>query len=250
MQQSQNNETYNPKIRTANIKNDRIQHKENMTRCKMTRILYLEDDEKLAKIVVEYMSRAYIMDHVYRVEDIEELLILNDYDVAILDRNIDGLDIGLNAIALINKYDTNVSIVVTSSYSTVDNKIEGLELGADDYLEKPYNIRELEARITVLLRRKLPSFIELNGIKFDMETQQIHYDDKLILLTQKENDILFYLLKKSNKLYTAQELIYAVYAHPDEILPNTITVTVGKIRKKLPVDIIKTIKTRGYIIEV
>jgi two-component system OmpR family response regulator len=86
-------------------------------------------------------------------------------------------------------------------------------------------------------------------MKFNMLHQQIHYQDKMILLSQKENDLLFHLLENANKLFTAQELIYALYRHPDDILPNTITVTIGKIRKKLPMDIIKTFKTRGYMVE-
>jgi two-component system OmpR family response regulator len=215
----------------------------------MKRILYLEDDERLAKIVVEYLSHFYNIDHVSLIGDLQISLQSTSYDLAILDRNIHGVDIGLSAIDSIHKKDNSISVLVTSSYSTVDDKIEGLTLGADDYLEKPFDVRELETRVSVLLRRKLPPFIELNGVRFDMKNRQIHYDGKMILLSQKENEILFYLLEHSNKLFTAQELIYALYAHPDEILPNTITVTIGKIRKKLPVEIIKTFKTRGYMIE-
>lgn len=219
-------------------------------RMTLKRIIYLEDDPKLAEIVVKYMRNFYSVDHVAKVEEIAPLLELHKYDVAILDRNIDGIDIGLKAIDILHKNDMNISVIVTSSYSTVDDKIEGLELGADDYLEKPYNIRELETRIAVLLRRKQPTTIEIEGVKFDMINRQITYESKLILLSQKENEILFYLLENKNNVFSAQELIYAIYSHPDEILPNTITVTVGKIRKKLPVEIIKTFKTRGYMIEI
>jgi two-component system OmpR family response regulator len=215
----------------------------------MKRILYLEDDYKLAEIVVAYLSCFYNIDHMSKLEDIKALLQEYHYDAAILDRNINGLDLGLKAIDVIHKYDEKVSIIVTSAYSTVDDKIEGLELGADDYLEKPFNVKELKTRLDALLRRKLPSIIELNGVKFDMKNRQINYDEKMILLSQKENEILFFLLENANKLFSAQELIYSIYTHPDEILPNTITVTIGKIRKKLPVEIIKTFKTRGYMIE-
>ncbi|QSZ40665.1 response regulator [Sulfurimonas aquatica] len=216
----------------------------------MRRILYLEDDPKLAQIVVEYLSRFYQVDHLSHLEDLNRRVEHFNYDVAIIDRNLHGEDIGLKAIEIIHKKDATTGVIVTSSYSSVDDKIDGLSLGADDYLEKPFNIRELEARIAVLLRRKLPTNIELNGMKFDTESRQIEYDGKVILLSQKENEILFYLLENANKVFSAQDLIYAIYSHPDDILPNTITVTVGKIRKKLPVEIIKTFKTRGYMIEV
>lgn len=215
----------------------------------MKRILYLEDDEKLAKLVMKYLSHYYFVDHVSTLNDIEPHLKQYHYDIVILDRNIHQVDIGLMAIQLIHAQSMDISIIITSAYSTVDDKIKGLSLGANDYLEKPFDVRELTARIDALLRRKLPERIIHNEIKFDMLHQQIYYEDKMILLSQKENDLLFYLLENANKLFTAQELIYALYMHPDDILPNTITVTIGKIRKKLPTEIIKTFKTRGYMIE-
>lgn len=151
----------------------------------MKRILYLEDDNKLAGIVVEYLSHFYNVKHISNLESIESLLTENHYDVAILDRNINGLDIGLTAIDLIHKYDEKTSIIITSSYSSVDDKIEGLELGADDYLEKPFNIRELQTRIAVLLRRRLPSTTNAEGIKPDNINHQIHDSKKMTLVDSK-----------------------------------------------------------------
>jgi len=213
------------------------------------RILYLEDDNKLAQLVMKYLHHFYHVDHVSTLEEIDAYIEQYHYDVAILDRNIHQIDVGLMAIEKIHQKNMDIHIIVTSAYSTVDDKIKGLSLGADDYLEKPFDVRELTARIDALLRRKLPEYIIHNEIKFDMLHQQIYYDEKMILLSQKENDLLFYLLENANKLFTAQELIYALYMHPDDILPNTITVTIGKIRKKLPTEVIKTFKTRGYMIE-
>lgn len=215
----------------------------------MKRILYLEDDIKLAILVMKYLHHFYHVDHVSTLEEIDAYIEQYHYDVAILDRNIHQIDVGLMAIKEIQQKNMDIHIIVTSAYSTVDDKIKGLSLGADDYLEKPFNVRELTARIDALLRRKLPEYIIHNEIKFNMLHQQIYYDEKMILLSQKENDLLFYLLENANKLFTAQELIYALYIHPNDILPNTIAVTIGKIRKKLPREIIKTFKTRGYMIE-
>ena len=215
----------------------------------MKRVLYLEDDTKLAQIVMQYLMHFYEIDHISTLGDVDTYLKHNHYDVAILDRNIHQGDIGLLAIEKILKKDSDISIIITSAYGTVDDKIKGLSLGADDYLEKPFDVRELAARINAQLRKKFPEQISYKGIHFNMSTKQIHYKDEMILLSQKENKLLFFLLENANKLFSAQELIYALYAHPDDILPNTITVTIGKIRKKLPVEIIKTFKTRGYMIE-
>jgi len=215
----------------------------------MKRILYLEDDIKLSQLVINYLENFYLVDHFSCLDDIDLYLDAYTYNIAILDRNINEVDIGLQGIKKIHAKNKETGIIVTSAYSTVDDKIKGLKLGADDYIEKPFDVRELTARIDVLLRRNTYDTIEYHGMKFDTQSQQIYYEGKMILLSQKENDLLFHLLVNANKLFTAQELIYALYRHPDDILPNTIAVTIGKIRKKLPLDIIKTFKTRGYMIE-
>ncbi len=215
----------------------------------MKRILYIEDDVKLSTLVIDYLKHFYLVDHLSNLTDLDLYLQQYNYDVVILDRNIENLDIGLKAIETIHAKHINTNIIVTSAYSSVDDKIKGLKLGADDYLEKPFDVRELTARIDAQLRKKIPEKIVYENLTFDMLHQHIYHNGKMILLSQKENDLLFYLLENANRLFSAQELIYALYRHPDDILPNTITATIGKIRKKLPVDLIKTFKTRGYMIE-
>jgi two-component system OmpR family response regulator len=215
----------------------------------MKRILYVEDDKKLATLVMNYLNHFYLVQHLSSLEDLGLYVQQYQYDLAILDRNIQQMDIGLFAIAIIHKRKQKIPIIITSAYGTVDDKIEGLELGADDYLEKPFDVRELKARIEVLLRKKIPDTLVYKSLKFDSIHQQIYYKDEMIFLSQKENALFFHLLENANTLFTAQELIYALYAHPDDILPNTIAVTIGKIRKKLPIEIIQTFKTRGYMIE-
>jgi two-component system OmpR family response regulator len=215
----------------------------------MKRILYLEDDTKLAQIVIPYLKHFYEIDHISSLGDVDSYLEHAHYDIAILDRNIQQGDVGLLAIEKILQKNADISIIITSAYGTVDDKIKGLSLGADDYLEKPFDVRELAARINAQLRKKSPEQINYKGLQFNINNKQIFYKEEMILLSQKENKLLFFLLENANKLFSAQELIYALYSHPDDILPNTITVTIGKIRKKLPVEIIKTFKTRGYMIE-
>ena len=213
------------------------------------RILYLEDDNKLASIITKFLSRHFKVDYINVIEDISPLMKLYTYDAAIIDRNLYGVDIGLNAISILKKYNDSISIIVTSSYSSIDEKIHGLELGADDYLEKPYDPRELHARLNAQIRKKTPSTCKINDIIFNLSSKQITHYETHIILSQKENDLLFYLIENANTIFSAQQLIYAVYDHPDDVLPNTITATIRHIRKKLPSNIIKTIKTRGYLVE-
>ncbi len=107
------------------------------------------------------------------------------------------------------------------------------------------------ARIYALSRRhSIQQQIEIDGLVCDTATSSISYKGKSIDLSKKESDLFFYLLKNKNKIYSSDELLDALYLHPDELASSTIRVTIAHIRKKLPVDLIKTVKTRGYVIEI
>jgi len=213
------------------------------------RILYLEDDEKLAAIVVEYLQKYLIIDHAPNYDEAQNLIDLYHYDICLLDRNIKGHDIGMNLIECIQTRSKSTGIIVLSAYSTIDDKIDGLGLGADDYMEKPFNMKELYARICALQRRNVPKVISIQNMRFDISSKRIFEDEVEIFLTNKENDLFFYLLIHSNSVISQDQLLQSLYLHPEEIASNTINVRINAIRKKLPIDIIKNIKTRGYIIE-
>ena len=131
------------------------------------RILYLEDDEQLAAIVKEYLGSKLIIDTANDVSIAKEYLEQFHYDVALLDRNIHGHDIGMELIDVIKKKNDSIGIIVLSAYSIIDDKIAGLELGADDYMEKPYDTKELLARIHALHRRNVPKIINIESMSFD-----------------------------------------------------------------------------------
>jgi len=214
------------------------------------RILYLEDDEKLSSLVEIFLSKKVILDVVNNFEDALNFIESYLYDIILLDRNINGKDVGMNLIKNIRSCLPNSGIIVLSAYGSTEDKVDGLTLGADDYLEKPFNTNELYARILSLHRRGLPQAIEIEGMEFDTINQQLFYEEKEIFLTQKENKLLFYLLSNRNKIVSSEQLLYALYIHPEETTSSTIRVTINNLRKKIPVDLINTIKTRGYIIEV
>ena len=106
------------------------------------------------------------------------------------------------------------------------------------------------ARVFALARRNQASTeVDVDGLKCDLSTKQLQYDGEAVTLTRKESDLFFYLLKKKGSIVSKEELLDALYLNPQNISSNTIDVTIGHIRKKLPVKVIKTIKTRGYTIE-
>ena len=214
------------------------------------RVLYLEDDEKLSTIVKNFLQDKLIIDAVSTYEDATAHIVSNHYDIALLDRNIHGNDIGMNLIEIINKHNPDTGIIIMSAYGTINDKIDGLELGANDYMEKPFDVKELYARIQALHRRNIAKIIQIDSLVFDTANKRIFQSEKEIFLTHKENDLLFYLLINKNKVISQEQLLHALYLHPEEIASNTLNVRINAIRKKLPIDIIKNIKTRGYIIEI
>ncbi len=214
------------------------------------RILYLEDDEQLAAIVKEYLGSKLIIDTANDVSIAKDYLEQFHYDVALLDRNIHGYDVGMELIDVIKKKNDNIGIIVLSAYSTIDDKIAGLELGADDYMEKPYDTKELLARIHALYRRNVPKIINIESMSFDTSSKRIFNNEEEIFLTNKENDLFFYLLIHKNQVISQEQLLHALYLHPEDIASNTINVRINAIRKKMPLDLIKNIKTRGYILEI
>jgi len=214
------------------------------------RVLLLEDDILLAGLVGEFLLTHFQVDVVHNIKDATELIFQFNYDVVLLDRNINGDDIGLSLISNIKNKNSSTAIIVISAYDNITDKIEGLNLGADDYLDKPFDNDELLARIYAQSRRNqaLP-LIEIDGLFCDTTTKTVTYEDEDIMLSKKENNLFFYLLQKKGNIVSKDDILDALYVNPQNISSNTIDVTIANIRKKLPVSVIKTVKTRGYLIE-
>ena len=214
------------------------------------RILMLEDNLQLSQLVSAYLSQHFVVDALATIADASDYLDQFSYDVVLLDRDINGIDVGMSLIKKIKEKNSQTGVIVISAYDTIADKINGLNLGADDYLDKPFDNDELLARVFALARRNQASTeVDVDGLKCDLSTKQLQYDGEAVVLTRKESDLFFYLLKKKGSIVSKEELLDALYLNPQNISSNTIDVTIGHIRKKLPVKVIKTIKTRGYIIE-
>ncbi|MEA3373116.1 MAG: response regulator transcription factor [Campylobacterota bacterium] len=214
------------------------------------RILLLEDNKALSKLVAAYLSQYFRVDPVLEYDEANDYIDQFSYDVILLDRNINDKDIGMNLIKKIKMKDPTTGVIVISAYDTIADKIAGLNLGADDYLDKPFDNDELLARIYALARRhqSLPS-VTIENLVCDTLDRTVHYEGSEVALSKKESELFFYLLQKRGKIVSKEELLDALYLNPQNISSNTIDVTLGNVRKKLPIPLIKTIKTRGYIIE-
>ncbi len=214
------------------------------------RVLLLEDNPQLSKLVSGYLKCHFQIDTVATFNEALDYIDRFNYDVALLDRDINGQDVGMNLIEKIKGKNSSTGVIIVSAFDSISEKISGLNLGADDYVDKPFDNEELLARIYALARRNQSTpTLTIEGINIDTSKQTLSYENSSISLSKRESDLFFYLVQKRGVIISKDELLDAVYQDPQSIASNTLDVTVRNIRKKLPINIIKTIKTRGFIIE-
>jgi len=205
----------------------------------MIKVLMIEDDLELAEILTEYLEQFDI--HVETLDDPflgVPTLSSKEYDLVILDLTLPGLD-GLEVCKDIRKrYD--IPIIISSARHDIDDKVNALEFGADDYMPKPYDPRELQARIKSLLRRKpdgtstqQKSKTKIKDIVYDEEKSLIFLKGEELSLTKAELGILKYMLKKEGGVISRDELIYNVDAISEDSTNKSIDVIVGRIRQKI-----------------
>ncbi len=204
----------------------------------MIKVLMIEDDLELAEILTEYLEQFNI-----KVETVDDPFIgvptlsTKEYDLVILDLTLPGLD-GLEVCKDIRKrYD--IPIIISSARHDIDDKVMALEYGADDYMPKPYDPRELQARIKSLLRRK-PDRKSFKGnnttnqdLYYDEEKSLVFFKNQELKLTKAEFGILKFMLKKQGSVISRDELIYNVDAISEDSTYKSIDVIIGRIRQKL-----------------
>ena len=204
----------------------------------MIKVLMIEDDLELAEILTEYLEQFDI-----EVDTVDDPFIgvptlsTKDYDLVILDLTLPGLD-GLEVCKDIRKrYD--IPIIISSARHDIDDKVNALEFGADDYMPKPYDPRELQARIKSLLRRKPDGKQSKNtqtsskDLVYDEEKSLIFFKNSELNLTKAEFGILKFLLKKEGHVISRDELIYNVDSISEDSTYKSIDVIIGRIRHKL-----------------
>ncbi len=216
----------------------------------MIKILMIEDDYELAEVLSEYLEGLGMS--IETEEDPFKALSrlkLEKFDLVILDLTLPGMD-GLEVCAEI-RAKQNVPIIISSARSDIQDKVTALELGADDYLPKPYDPRELEARIHSILRRyenvDEQEQVSHSDFSLDPEAMEIHYKNNLLDLTNAEYGILAFMIKKQGFVISREDLIHNVSAINEESSNKSIDVMVGRIRNKIgDKALIESIRGIGY----
>lgn len=214
------------------------------------KILLVEDNEILAKgLIYSLEQNKYQVIHTLNVKDTLKIISTEKIDFAILDVLLpdgNGFDLYRNNIK-----EKNISSIFLTAKDEEDNIVKGLELGAEDYITKPFSIKELMARINrIILRNKKNTIIQVQNIKFDMDKMVVYRDNENVELTNLELKILNLLFLNLNKVVKRSEIIDKIWEWTgNDVNDNTVTVYLKRIREKIKTDIIITIKGIGYRID-
>lgn len=217
------------------------------------KILVVEDNEKLANNLKQgLMQEGYAVDVIEDGAKAEKRIAVNrdEYDLIVLDRMLPGKD-GVSVCKYWRENGIVIPILMLTALDTTDDKVDGLDAGADDYLAKPFAFKELLSRIHALLRRPKQSFpdvLTFGDISMDTSGRTVTYKNKLLTLTLKEFMVLEYLLRNLGKVVTRDELYSHAWDFADSSFSNTVDVHIKNLRKKIHDNgkIIQTIRGVGY----
>ncbi|MGE7916431.1 response regulator transcription factor [Lysinibacillus xylanilyticus] len=217
------------------------------------RILVVEDELDLQEAIAEGLRiEGYAVDTCNNGEDAYELMYVENYDLIILDINLPKMD-GLKVLEKLRAENKELKVLILSARSSVNDKVKGLDIGANDYLTKPFEFAELEARIRNLLRRKFVqenSILSCGNINIDLSKRSASVGENELILTKKEFALLEYFLFNQEKIISQEELIEHVWDQNADSFSGVIRVHIATLRKKLKAlldyDPIRTKIGEGY----
>lgn len=200
------------------------------------RVLVVEDDLDLINLLEEGLTMyGYAVDKASDGDQAIEMVYIENYDIVILDINLPKKD-GFEVLDEIRKFNQEVNIIMLTARSDIDDRVKGLDFGANDYMVKPFDLKELDARMRALLRRKSvteSTILEAGNMKFDTASREAFVDDQKINLTQKETGILEYLFLNKERFVSSEELIDHVWDSNADSFSNSVRVHMSSLRKKI-----------------
>lgn len=211
-------------------------------------LLLVEDDLNLGKALTKLLNTQYRVHWVRDLESARSHLKAADYDVILLDLGLPDGD-GVGWLRSLRAANCNVPVLIVTARDALDDRVRGLDTGADDYLVKPFEPEELLARIRVLLRRKSgraqPKF-SVGNLSFDAESHQFYLDGQAVSLTPKEHQILAVLIQAGERPVSRERLSQQLYGLDQGVDSNTLEVHIHGLRKLLGKERIETVRGFGY----
>ncbi|QCO03623.1 response regulator [Azospirillum argentinense] len=216
------------------------------------RLLVVEDDPALARQLAERLEgEGYAVDHAADGEEGQFLGETEPYDAIVLDLGLPRVD-GLTVLRCWRAQGITAPVIILTARGAWTEKVQGIDAGADDYLAKPFSMEELLARIRALIRRSkghASAEIACGGVVLDTRSGRVTLDGQTVDLTGHEFRVLDYLMHRKGQLVSRTELTEHIYAQDFDRDSNTIEVFVGRLRRKLGADLIKTVRGLGYKLE-
>jgi DNA-binding response OmpR family regulator len=212
-------------------------------------ILLVEDDQPLARGLQKALGQqGYVVNHVGSGEAALHVIKFDTPDIVILDIGLPDID-GITVLKKVRKKNKELPILMLTARDGVDDKVAGLDGGADDYIVKPFDMTELLARLRVLERRIASvksNEICIGNISIDTVAQQVTVDGKEVELARREYMLLKSLMENSGRVQTRSALETRLYSWGEEVSSNAVEVHIHRLRKKLGNEFIKTIRGVGY----
>ena len=220
------------------------------------RILLVEDDKKIAGFIAKGLQEEnYAIDVFHNGEDGLYWALVNEYDLIILDIMLPQKN-GLEICREIRNNQKNTPIIILTAKGSIEDKVKGLQTGADDYLSKPFSFDELLARIQALLRRSQEyhtQVLSAADLELDISSRRVFRAGKEIFLSGREYGLLEFLMRNKNKIVTETQIIAHVWDMNSELFTNVVNVYIHHLRKKINDNnsqkLIYTLRGRGYILK-
>jgi len=218
------------------------------------RILIVEDDEVLSDGLCHSMRQSgHAVDCVGNGKDAVHILQGELYDLVVLDLGLPKLD-GFSVLRQLRAHNQNVPVIILTAREGVDDRVKGLDLGADDYMTKPFSLPELEARVRALLRRGQCGAnpqIAYGALAYDSVGHRVTLNGERLELTSREIGVLEILLTRAGRVVSKDQLIEHLYSYDEEASGNAIEVYIHRVRKKIEAAgvTIRTIRGLGYLMD-
>jgi DNA-binding response OmpR family regulator len=217
------------------------------------KILLIEDDTHIVSFLQRgLVEEGHSIDTALDGEEGEYLASINAYDLIILDWMLPSKN-GIEILNSLRKKNISTSVLMLTAKGEIDDKVLGLNSGADDYLSKPFSFKELLARIDAIYRRSLSdgkNIIVINDLNIDISKKIVKKEDVKILLTAKEYELLLFLIKNKNSMVSNGMIEEQLWNNEEFTNSNVIQVTIYHLRKKIGKDLIKSFRGLGYKIEI
>lgn len=215
-------------------------------------VLLVEDDQALAQALTQTLrAEGFAVNHVARGKQAIDAAKTDIPDMIILDLGLPDID-GTEVLKVLRKVSADLPVLILTARSSIEDKVIGLDLGADDYLAKPFEVDELLARLRVFERRASTlkhAGLSIGNVRLDSASHQVFVDDANIELSRREFMVLKALMENAGRVQTRDALESKLYSWGEEVASNTVEVHIHHLRKKLPDHFIQTLRGIGYIIK-